>query len=93
VIGQKDGVYNEPGKYDYVLPKNEMTHSRYGWDTSGGWYTGPGYCTYQLRSDDHGATFKLQSPDLGPGLHLIGSTTSYAVRSYRSPYDDGSCVD
>jgi hypothetical protein len=81
VIGKKDGVYNVPGKYDYVLPVDMMSYSRFGWNTTGGWYNGPGYCSAQLRSDDHGVTWRSQD-DLGPGVHLIGATTSYAVWAY-----------
>ncbi|GIF13572.1 hypothetical protein FHX34_105695 [Actinoplanes teichomyceticus] len=82
VIGAKDGNYNVPNKYDYVLPVNMYTHDRFGWNTTGGFYTGPNYCTWQLRSDDHGVTWYRQYPDLGSGVHLIGANTSYIVTSY-----------
>ncbi len=82
VIGQKDGVYKVPGKYDERLQPQMWSHSQFGWNTTGGWYTGPGYCTAQMRSDDHGKTWRDQLPDLGPGVHLIGPNTSYALYAY-----------
>ncbi|MEU8821752.1 hypothetical protein [Actinoplanes sp. NPDC048796] len=81
VIGKKDGVYNVPGKYDERLQPDQWSHKAFGWNTTGGWYTGPGYCTAQQRSDDRGRTWQDQ-PDLGPGVHLIGPTTIYAIYAY-----------
>lgn len=76
-----DGVYGQ-GLYDVVLPANEWTDQAFGWANAAGWYTGPGYCTEQLRSDDGGVTWTRQLPDLGSGQHFIGSTTDYDVVMY-----------
>ncbi|SEF04028.1 hypothetical protein SAMN05216489_09857 [Streptomyces sp. 3213] len=81
VMHIKDGVYTQ-GSYDAVLPANEWTNQAFGWANAAGWYTGPGYCTEQLRSDDGGVTWTRQLPDLGPGQHFIGSATDYDVLMY-----------
>lgn len=82
VIHVRDGNYTF-GNYDEVLQVGTDTNLAFGWATTAGWYTGPGYCTQQLRSDDGGHSFTRQSPDLGPGQHFIGSNTIYIVNAYR----------
>lgn len=81
VIHVRDGSYTH-GTYDAVLPSGTYTDLYFGWTTTAGWYTGPGYCTYQYRNDDGGSVFTRQLPDLGPGQHFIGSNTSYLVYVY-----------
>jgi hypothetical protein len=81
VIHVRDGSYTH-GTYDAVLPPNTYTSGYFGWTSTAGWYTGPGYCTYQYRNDDGGSIFTRQYPDLGPGQHFIGSHTSYLVYAY-----------
>lgn len=82
VIDDRDGQYNR-GNYDEILGFELWTHEYYRWVTTAGWYTGPGYCTAQMRSDDRGATWYRQYPDLGAGQHFIGARTSYFVTAYR----------
>ena len=81
VIHLKDGSYTH-GTYDALLPIGDDTYDYFGWSTTSGWYTGPGYCTIQFRSDDGGSTWTRQVPDLGPGQHFIGGGTSYLVYPY-----------
>jgi hypothetical protein len=81
VIHVKDGSYTH-GTYDALLPSSDDTFDTFGWTTTAGWYTGPGRCTAQLRSDDRGATWTQQVPDLGTGQHFIGGLTSYIVVTY-----------
>jgi hypothetical protein len=76
VIHVRDGSYTH-GTYDVVLAPGTFTP----WTSTAGWYTGPGYCTEQYRSDD-GAPWTRQYPDLGPGQHFIGAHTSYIVYAY-----------
>jgi hypothetical protein len=71
------------GSYDAILPGWAATYGEFGWSTTAGWYTGPGYCTVQLRSDDDGLHWARQYPDLGSGQHFIGAHTSYEVEPYR----------
>jgi hypothetical protein len=78
VIHVKDGSYTL-GNYDARLPSGDDTVDTFGWSTTAGWYTGPGFCTSQLRSDDRGATWSQQLPDLGSGQHFIGANTSYIL--------------
>lgn len=80
VIHQKDGSYTH-GTYDAVLQPNGSTDLNFGWTTTAGWYTGPGYCTAQWRSSDE-VNFVRQTPDLGAGQHFIGASTSYIVLMY-----------
>lgn len=80
VIHVKDGAYTH-GSYDALLPAHKDTVDAFEWSTTAGWYTGPGYCTLQLRSDNGGAWVQ-QSPDLGSGQHFIGAYTSYIVVPY-----------
>ena len=82
VIDDRDGRYNH-GTYDEILGFELFTHEYFRWVTTAGWYTGPGYCTAQTRSDDRGATWYRQYPDLGAGQHFIGARTSYFVLAYR----------
>ncbi|BCY09035.1 hypothetical protein [Actinoplanes sp. L3-i22] len=84
-------VPNSSQTYDQVLPVGYYSYQRFGWNTTGGWYTGSGWCTWQLRSDDRGKNWSYQKPDLGPGRHAIGRTTSYIIASYRQ--FDGKCSD
>ncbi|MBG0563858.1 hypothetical protein [Actinoplanes aureus] len=79
VIHLRDYNYAK-GNYDIALPPGESTLQW--WGTTAGWYTAPGYCTQQYRSD-HGGPFHRQTPDLGPGIHYIGAYTTYAVYMYR----------
>jgi photosystem II stability/assembly factor-like uncharacterized protein len=81
VIHVKDGSYTY-GNYDALLPTGTDTYDYFGWSTTSGWYTGPGYCTIQFRSDDGGSTWTRQVPDLGSGQHFIGGGTSYLVYPY-----------
>ncbi|SEG91678.1 hypothetical protein SAMN05216223_12450 [Actinacidiphila yanglinensis] len=81
VMHIKDGVYTQ-GAYDAVLPAEDNTEDAFGWANAAGWYLGPGYCSAQLRSDDGGADWYQQTPDLGPGQHFIGSATDYIVVMY-----------
>ena len=76
--------------YTHLVRPDGYSHRDLGWNAVGGWYTGPGYCTYQLRSDNKGQTWDWQKPDLGEGRHAIGATTSYIVSAYRQNAD-GSC--
>jgi hypothetical protein len=82
VIHVRDGSYTH-GTYDAVLPSGAYTDLYFGWTSTAGWYTGPGYCTYQYRNDDGGSIFTRQLPDLGPGQHFIGSNTRYLVYVYQ----------
>lgn len=81
VIHVKDGSYTH-GTYDAALPAGDDTFDTFGWSTTAGWYTGPGFCTAQLRSNDGGNTWSQQVPDLGSGQHFIGANTSYIVVPY-----------
>jgi hypothetical protein len=81
VIHVRDGSYTH-GTHDAVLPPNTYTSGYFGWTTTAGWYTGPGYCTYQYRNDDGGSIFTRQYPDIGPGQHFIGPHTRYLVYAY-----------
>jgi hypothetical protein len=81
VIHVKDGSYTH-GTYDAPLPPLDDTFDTLGWSTTAGWYTGPGFCTAQLRSDDGGNTF-VQQDNLGSGQHFIGANTSYIVRPFK----------
>ncbi|MBG0563910.1 hypothetical protein [Actinoplanes aureus] len=80
-----------PARYDALLPNNQYTDRNLRWNTAGGWYTGPGYCTRQWRLDSPDGTLYRQWPNLGPGRHLIGTTTSYQVSMYRAT--DSNCAD
>jgi hypothetical protein len=80
VIHVRDGSYQH-GTYDSILPSGAFTDQYLGWPGTGGWYTGPGYCTQQWRAED-GVNFSPQLPDLGPGQHFIGAHTSYIVNAY-----------
>lgn len=82
VIDDRDGSYVH-GQYDAILRFELWTHEYFRWITTAGWYTGPGYCTVQLRSEDRGATWESQDPPLGQGQHFIGARTSYIVTAYR----------
>ena len=82
VIHVRDGNYVH-GQYDSVLGEGRDSFFSFGWTTTAGWYTGPGYCTRQWRSDHPGEVYRRQLPDLGPGQHFIGSQTSYQVEAYR----------
>ncbi len=82
VIHVRDGNYSH-GNYDVVLPRGQWTDLAFGWASTAGWYTGPGYCTQQWRSDSIIGSYVRQLPDLGPGQHFIGSHTSYIVIAYR----------
>lgn len=86
------GVFprNSNANYTQRLQPGDYTHSAFGWTKVGGWYTGPGYCTYQMRSDDKGRSWRYQKPDLGAGRHPIGATTSYLISAY-PVNSDGSC--
>ena len=92
VIEKRDGDY-QFGNYDWRLPEGQSTDlwlvTR--WSTTAGWYTGPGYCTKQWRSENMGSTWTRQKPNLGPGQHFIGATTSYDVYAYRAY--DSNCAD
>jgi hypothetical protein len=71
------------GLYDAVLPASYYSDVYFGWTTTSGWYTGPGYCTVQYRADrisEH--QWVRQSPDLGSGQHFIGGGTYYIVEPY-----------
>jgi hypothetical protein len=81
VIHEHDNNYVF-GKYDAVLPINQSTANAFGWITTAGWYTGPGFCTRQFRSDTGSNPFTRQSPDLPAGQHFIGAHTSYVVEAY-----------
>ncbi len=72
------------GNYDELLSSANNTYNQFGWRTTAGWYTGPGYCTQQWRSDDGGHTWIHQLPDLGPGQHYIGPNTWYWVEPYQA---------
>jgi hypothetical protein len=78
----QDGVCTQ-GTCDAVLPSDEWTDQAFGWADATGWCTGPGYRTEQRRSDDGGATWYPQTPDLGPGRHFIGSGADCRVRMCR----------
>ncbi|WP_229068662.1 hypothetical protein [Actinoplanes sp. DH11] len=75
-----DGQYQE-GWYDRKLPAYRFSDTYFAWGTTGGWFTGQGYCTVQYRSDNGGLSYR-QSPDLGAGQHFIGATTTYFVYPY-----------
>jgi len=81
VIHVKDGNYAD-GLYDAVLEAQGATDANYGWTTVAGWYTGPGYCTEQWRSDPNTQGWNRQLPDLGSCQHFIGATTSYEAVLY-----------
>jgi hypothetical protein len=80
VIHVRDGSYRH-GTYDSILPAEKSTDVYLGWPGAAGWYTGPGYCTAQWRSDN-GGPWSRQVPDLGSGQHFIGAHTSYIVKAY-----------
>ncbi|MFE9191902.1 hypothetical protein ACFYL6_20050 [Micromonospora sp. NPDC007208] len=80
VIHVRDGKYTH-GTYDAVLPFNQWTDEWFGWANAAGWYTGANHCTSQIRSDGGGPWYQ-QLPDLGPGQHFIGLSTSYVVSVY-----------
>jgi hypothetical protein len=80
-IHQDDGTYTH-GTYDALLPYNEWSDLYFGWENTAGWYTGTGFCNALLRSDDGGATWYEQLPDLGSGQHFIGPATNYIVSTY-----------
>ena len=83
VIHVRDGNYTL-GTHDAVLPWGTFSDWQFGWTTTAGWYTGPGYCTQQWRLDNSGTGPRTrQLPDLGPGQHFIGAHTVYEVRAYR----------
>jgi hypothetical protein len=83
VIHVRDGSYAR-GEYDAVLGAGQWTDLAFGWSSTAGWYTGPGYCTAQWRSDTGiGGPYHRQLPDLGAGQHFIGGATSYIVVAYR----------
>jgi hypothetical protein len=82
VIHVADGHYAH-GNYDALLTPGRNTYVSFLWTTTAGWYTGPGYCTRQWRSDTPNAPFRRQLPDLPAGLHVIGSNTAYQVQAYR----------
>jgi hypothetical protein len=79
-IHVQDGSYTH-GTYDAILQPGGSTDLDFGWATTAGWYTGPGYCTEQWRSSDE-VNFVRQTPDLGSGQHFIGASTSYIVLAY-----------
>jgi hypothetical protein len=80
VIHLHDGSYTH-GTYDVILQPGGSSDLDFGWATTAGWYTGPGYCTEQWRSSDE-VNFVRQTPDLGSGQHFIGASTSYIVLAY-----------
>jgi len=84
VIHVEHSVYNtyRLGLYDALLSPNETTYGQFGWLTTAGFYTGPGYCTSVWRSDN-GGPWTRQLPDLGPGQHFIGPHTTYFIRPYQ----------
>jgi len=83
VIHVRDGNYTY-GTHDATLPSGSWSDLEFGWATTAGWYTGPGYCTRQFRSAEPFAMFTRQLPDLGPGQHFIGAHTFYKVEAYRA---------
>ena len=82
VIQKRDGVYTH-GNYDAALSPQWNTYAQFTWSSAAGWWTAPGYCTWQYRSND-AVNWTRQKPDLGPGWHWIGSTTFYALMVYQA---------
>ncbi|MEU4425955.1 hypothetical protein AB0F81_35500 [Actinoplanes sp. NPDC024001] len=82
---------NSTANYDALLPDVQNTYDYFNLRTVAGWYTGPGYCSRQWRKDFPNSPFYRQWPNLGPGRHLIGSTTTYIVSTY--PAQDSNCAN